>query len=328
LSDLRSASGDQRPLVIQTEHLDEACAAWLAERARVERCGSEEEPRFSRLLEQAEGLAIRTYTKVDAALLARAPRLRVVGRAGVGVDNVDLAACAARGITVVNTPAANVRAVVEYVTAVLFDAIRPRVFIDRALDVRDWKTLRSELIAPKQASELTLGIYGLGQIGSQVARVGAALNMRVIYHDLVEIPSERRHGAVPVSRDELLASADVLTIHVDGRRSNRGLIGAEALSRLKPDVVLINAARGFVIDAAAMAEFLRAHPAATAILDVHDPEPFGGDYPLLGLPNARLSPHIAAATAPAHRNMSWVVRDIWRVLSGEAPEFPARPEPD
>lgn len=316
-----------RPLVIQTEHLDEVCAAWLAERAEVERCGSEDEPRFSRLLERAEGLVIRTYTKVDAGLLARAPRLRVVGRAGVGVDNVDLAACAARGVAVVNTPAANVRAVVEYVTAVLLDAIRPRVFVDRALEPGHWKSLRSELIAPKQASELTLGIYGLGQIGSQVARVGAALDMRVIYHDLAEIPAERRQGAAPVSREELLAQADVLTVHVDGRRGNRGLLGAEALSRLKPDVILINAARGFVVDAAALAAFMRAHPAAAAMLDVHEPEPFGEDYPLLGLPNVHLSPHIAAATAPAHRNMSWVVRDVWRVLSGGAPEFPARPEP-
>lgn len=316
-----------RPLVIQTEHLDDVCSAWLAERARLERCASDEEPRFSQLLAQAEGLVIRTYTKVDEALLARAPRLRVVGRAGVGVDNVDLAACAARGVTVVNTPAANVRAVVEYVTALLFDAIRPRVFLDRAVDPKHWKTIRSDLIAPRQASELTLGIYGLGRIGSQVARVGAALDMRVIYHDLLDIPPQRRHGAQPVSREELLAQSDVLTIHVDGRRSNRGLINADAFGRMKRNVVFINAARGFVVDPVALADFMRANPEACAMLDVHEPEPFGPDYPLLGIDNVRLSPHLAAATAPAHRNMSWVVRDVWRVLCGQAPEYPAVPEP-
>jgi len=305
-----------RPLVIQTEHLDEVCAAWLAERCELVRCPSDDEPRFSELLSRAEGLVIRTYTKVDAAMLSRAPRLRVVGRAGVGVDNIDVAACAARGVVVASTPAANTRAVVEYVAALMFDAIRPRVFLEGAVDVGRWKEIRAGVIAPRQAAGATLGILGLGKIGSQVARVGSALDMRVLYHDLVDIPPEGRFGAEPVSFDELLSSADVLTVHVDGREGNRGLLGAAAFARMKSDVVLINTSRGFVVDPAACAAFMRANPGARAMLDVHEPEPFGADYPLLGLPNVRLSPHIAAATAPAHRNMSWVVRDVWRVLSG------------
>jgi phosphoglycerate dehydrogenase-like enzyme len=311
-----------RPLVIQTEHLDPEPAAWLAERCELVRCGSEE-GRFAGLLERAAGLVIRTYTTVDEGMLAGASRLKVVGRAGVGVDNVDLEACARRGVVVVNTPDANTRAVVEYVTGLMCEAVRPRMFLKEAVGLERWKQLREEMIAPRQLDWMTLGIYGLGKIGSKVAKVGAALNMRVVYCDLREIPAEDRYGAEAVSRERLLAESDVLTVHVDGRGSNRGLLGAGLLERMKKDVVFINTSRGFVVDAGALAGFLKRSPGAKAILDVHEPEPFGADYPLLGLPNALLAPHLASATTTAKWNMSWVVRDVWRVLSGQQPEFPA-----
>ncbi|MGE3109905.1 MAG: NAD(P)-dependent oxidoreductase [Phycisphaerales bacterium] len=303
--------------VIQTEHLDPDAAAWLARRCQLVVCPSEDEPRFGHLLATADALLIRTYTQVNAALLARAPRLRAVARAGVGLDNVDQDACRARGIAVLSTPDANTRAVVEYVTSLMLDALRPRTRLQRALPTGEWKKLRESLIAPRQLSDLTFGILGLGRIGSQVARVAASLNMRVIFNDLVEIPTPRRCGAAPVPLDALLADADVLTIHVDGRAANRHFVGADFLASLKPDVLLINTSRGFVIDPPALAGFLRAHPAATAALDVHEPEPFDAAYPLLGIPNAVLTPHIAAATTTAHRNMSWVVKDLWHALSGE-----------
>src|SRR6185436_2954026 len=147
----------------------------------------------------------------------------------------------------------------------------------------------------KQLSDLTLGILGMGRIGSQVARVGAALDMRVVYRDLVEVPAARRAGAAPVSFEELLRGADVLTIHVDSRPPNRGPISGAALAMCRADVVLINTSRGFVVDAGALARFLGERPQARAVLDVHEPEPFDASYPLLGVKNARLLPHIAAA---------------------------------
>lgn len=315
-------AGSRRPLVVQTEPLDPEAVAWLAERCDVERCAPGE-PRFGDLLLRADALVVRTYTRVDAALLDRSPRLRVVGRAGVGVDNIDLAACRARGVAVVNTPAANTRAVVEFVLAVMLDALRPRTSVAAPMDAGAWRAMRQSLIAPRQLAGLTLGVYGLGRIGSQVARAGAALDMRVLYHDLLDLPPAARSGAEPVTRERLLADSDVLTVHVDGRPSNRHLLDARAFALLKPEALFINAARGFVVDAAALAAFLRSHPGAAAVLDVHEPEPFGPDYPLLGLANARLTPHIAAATAPAHRAMSWVVRDVWRILCGQTPEWPA-----
>ncbi len=307
--------GYETPLVIQTEHLDVEAASWLGTRCRLEVCASEDEPRFGELLAQAEGLVIRTYTQVNAAMLERAPRLRVVARAGVGLDNVDQEACRARGIAVLSTPDANTRAVVEYVTALMLDVLRPRRPLDSALPTKQWKAARESLIAPRQLSDLTLGVLGCGRIGSQVARVGAAFNMRVVYNDLAEIPPDRRGGASPVPLDVLLHEADVLTIHVDGRAGNRQFVGASFLDQLRPDVLVINTSRGFVIDPHALAAFLRTHPDARAALDVHEPEPFDDQYPLLGVTNARLTPHIASATRTAHRNMSWVVRDLWDALS-------------
>jgi phosphoglycerate dehydrogenase-like enzyme len=311
-----------RPLVIQTEHLDPAAAAWIAQRCELVRCSSDDAG-FHDLLPRADGLLIRTYTNVNGDMLARAPRLRVVARAGVGLDNVDVGACVARGVVVVSTPGANTRAVVELVAAYMLDALRPRVYLASSLDKEAWNRTRKDLIAPRQLGDLTLGIIGFGRVGSGLARVGAAMDMRVLYNDLIDIPESRRSGATPVGFDRILQEADVLSIHVDGRAENRHLVNAAALDTCKPSVVLVNTSRGFVVDPHALAAFLKLHAGAAAILDVHDPEPFGPDYPLLGLPNVRLTPHIGAATTTAHANMSWVVKDLWRVLSGEKPEHPA-----
>lgn len=319
-----------RSLVIQTEQLDDAAHAWLKERCELVICpwDAASPGALHERLATAQGLLIRTYTRVDDALLDRAPLLKVVARAGVGLDNVDLAACARRGVTVVSTPGANTRAVVELVTAFMLDALRPRVFLDKALDAPGWTKARKELTASRQLSDLTLGIIGMGRVGTSIARVGAALNMRVVYNDLMEIPAERRSGAAPMAFEGVLGEADILTVHVDGRKRNRGLINAAALARLKPDAVLINTSRGMVVDAIALADHLIRNKGAQALLDVHEPEPFPASYPLLDLLNAHLSPHIGAATRTAHANMSWVVKDLWRVLCGEVPEHPAAPEPE
>ncbi len=315
------------PLVIQTEHLDAAPARWLEERCRLEVCRTDD-PRFEPLAREAQALLVRTYTRVDDSLLARCPRLRVVARGGVGLDNIDLAACARRGVRVVSTPDANSAAVVEYVLALLLDATRPRAFLDGPLDPEAWRAARRDLTAARQLCQLTLGIWGFGRIGQRLARAAAGLNMPVIYHDLLEIPPGQRHGASPVDRQELCARADVVSVHVDGRESNRGLISTDALGRMKSDVIIINTSRGFVVDARALADFMIGHPAAQALLDVHEPEPFEATYPLLDIPNVHLSAHIASCTRLAQENMSWVVRDLWAVLSGDPPVHEVPPGPN
>jgi phosphoglycerate dehydrogenase-like enzyme len=310
-----------RSIVIQSEELDPSAAAWLRER-----CDLVEIPRerlaslnghASPALAEARGLIVRTYTRVDAALLGLMPSLRVVGRAGVGLENIDQAACRERGIRVVHTPDANSSAVAEYVIALIFDAIRPRLFLKESVTARRWGELRKELRAPRQLCEMTVGILGLGRVGSRVARAAGALGARVLFHDLVEIAPADRHGATFVDPRTLRQESDILTVHIDNRPGNTGLVNEQFLSECRRGVVLINTSRGHIVDSDALAAFLRHDPSAMALLDVHAAEPFDDHYPLLDLPNAHLAPHLGAATELANRNMSWVVRDVWQVLSDD-----------
>lgn len=309
-------------LVIQTEHLWPAAAAWLAERCQLVAC-SHDSAEFRTLLAKARGLVVRTYTIVNEALLDLAPQLRVVGRAGVGLDNIDVSACRRRGIEVVYTPDANTQAVVEFVICLMCDALRPRTVVDRAVDASEWNRLRAETVASRQMSELTVGILGLGRVGKRVAKVASAIGCQVLYHDILNIDPEQRSGAAPVADEFLFEHSDVITVHIDGRASNRHFVNDRLLRHMKADALFINTSRGFVVDNLSLARFLTDHPQARAMLDVHDPEPFGPEYPLLGLPNATLFPHLASRTETAMQNMSWVVRDVAAVLEGRAPTFPA-----
>src|SRR5262249_43425195 len=150
-------------------------------------------------------------------------------------ENVDVPACRERGIRVVHTPGANTRAVVEYVAALLADALRPRVYLTEATPAARWHDLRRVYVARRQVDELTLGVYGLGRIGSAVARLGAALNMTVLYNDLLEIPESRRSGAAPVPAEELLRRSDVVSVHVDYRPENKHLLNERTLGLMKKD---------------------------------------------------------------------------------------------
>ncbi|MEM1184426.1 MAG: NAD(P)-dependent oxidoreductase [Planctomycetota bacterium] len=309
-------------IAIVTEALSDEPLAWLGQRCSVVKApvGSRE---FDDLASECNALIVRTYTTVDAMLLDRLPNLKVVARAGVALDNIDVKACRDRGVEVVHAPGANSTAVAEYVFALLFDALRPRVFLDRSLDQTQWEQTRGELIARRQLRECVLGIWGFGRIGKLVARAARAFDVETIYHDVVDVDEDHRHGATPVTREVLLKQSDIVTVHVDDRPTNRGLVDVDAFGRMKSDVVFLNCARGLIVDPVACAEFFVAHPSALAMLDVHDPEPFGPTHPLLDIQNVHLAPHIAAATEFAKTNMSWVVRDVDRVLRGDPPEHPA-----
>ncbi len=296
-----------RARVVVAEPLHPAALAWLRERAEVVEGASDE------ALRGADGLIVRTYTRVDSARLEKAPGLRVVGRAGVGLDNVDVEACAARCVRVVHTPEANTGAVVEYVLSAVLSALRAIESVG-AMSAEEWARERESAIAAKELSECVVGIWGMGRIGKAVAGAFGPLARGVVYNDLLEIPEADRCGATPVAVDELLERADVLTLHVDGREANRGLVDAAALAQMKKDAVLVNAARGMVVDSHALAEFLRANSGAWAVLDVHEVEPIAQENPLLGLKNATLTAHVGAATARAKEAMSWVVKDVWKEL--------------
>ena len=312
-----------RPLVIQTETLEPQAQTWLAERARLEVCAYDDS-RLLELLPDAEGLVVRTYTRVNRSMLDLAPKLKVVGRAGVALENIDIAACRARGVEVVHTPAANTQAVVEFVLCLLLDALRPRVFLDGPLEGEAWHAARRDLQGECHLADLDVGILGFGRIGSRVGCALSALGCRVRYHDIVEIPPEGRHGCEPVSLDELQRSSQVLSVHIDWREGNHHFVNADFLDALRPDCIVVNTSRGLAIDPGALARWLAANPKARALLDVHDPhEPLDAGYPLLGVPNAHLAPHIAAATSPARLNMSWVVQGVVAVLEGREPRYRA-----
>ncbi len=311
------------PLVLVTEGAAATPLAWLKERARVVEAAPGS-PAFHAALPDAAGMVVRTYTRVTADLLARCPNLKVVGRGGVGLENIDVAACRARGVEVVYTPDANTVAVAEFVIGLALQLLRPWAFFrDRAYEPAEFKRVRDAL-GGAQLNELTLGILGMGRIGRRVGQVAAnGFGSRVIYNDLLDVRPHLTFPAAAVDKPSLFREADIVTLHVDMRPGNERLVGAPLLSLMKPTAILINASRGEVLDAAALAAAIRGGRLAGAAIDVFDPEPPPADYPLLGLDNVLLTPHMAARTHTAMENMSWVVRDVVDVLSGRPPRYPA-----
>lgn len=313
-----------RPFVIVTEGSDPGPLQWLRERARVAEIPFDN-PTLDSHLAGADGLVVRTYTRVNDAFLARAPRLKVVGRGGVGLDNIDLDACRRRGVRVVYTPNANTNAVGDYVFGVLLRLVRDWVFFprDHVYDLTEFKRVRDQ-IRGRQLDELTLGVLGMGRVGRRVGRIGAlGFGMRVIYNDLVDVHGLLDFPAESVAKPTLYRECDALSIHVDMRPGNANLVGAEQLAMMKPTAILINASRGEVLDAASLAGALREKRLAAAAIDVYHPEPPRQDFPLIGFENVILTPHLASRTWTATENMSWVVKDVIAVLEGRAPEWSA-----
>tara|TARA_R110002096_G_scaffold344921_9_gene538286 strand:+ start:56739 stop:57770 length:1032 start_codon:yes stop_codon:yes gene_type:complete len=310
------------PIILITEPIAQEPKTWLSGHGTVVEMGPNH-PEFASTLANAEGLVVRTYTIVDQALLDQAPMLKVIARAGVGLDNIDLNACTARGIRVVNAPHANAMAVVEYMISMLLNTLRPIQSITDPQDLNNWHQLREDAITPRSVVGASLGIIGLGYIGSRVARAASGLGMQVHHNDLRRIPEGQSQGSTHQALETLLSQSETISIHVDGRAENNDFINDDAFALMRSDVVLINASRGFVVDPLAAARFAESNPDATLILDVHHPEPIQSDSPLLVLPNVILTPHIAAATKQAKTEMSWVVRDVVAVLTSQDPEFPA-----
>ncbi|MEM7627686.1 MAG: NAD(P)-dependent oxidoreductase [Planctomycetota bacterium] len=314
-----------KPKVLITERLDDDCAVWLAERAEVEWVAHDDPDAMAGALPEAEGMVVRTYTQVDAAMLAQAPKLRVVGRAGVGLDNFDLPACAAAGVEVVYTPDANTQAVVEYVTGLMLDHVRPRAALPAGATAEAFHALRQTEVGT-QLDEMTLGILGFGRIGKRLGAVAHAVGMNLKVCDLLPEAELRQAVDFPfdcVTHDELYAGSDILSIHVDGRLENREMIDAAALAAMRDEVLLINAARGMLVDHEALVAWAADRSGVRVLLDVHHPEPPAADSPLHGSANITLLPHLASRTAMALKNMSWVVRDVAGVLAGDPPCYPA-----
>ena len=316
-------SESQLPVVLVTEGSDARPLEWLKEQARVIEVAYDS-PEFEKMLPSADALVVRTYTRVNDAVLDKAPRLKVVGRGGVGLENIDVAACRRRGVEVVFTPDANTIAVGDFVIGAILQLLRPWApFRDEVYTAKEFKRLRHEERG-RQMNELTLGILGMGRVGKRVGHIAAnGFGTRVIYNDVLTDVGPLDFPATAVDKPTLYRSSDILSIHVDMRPGNEHLVGAKELAMMKPDALLINSARGEALDINALAAALREKRIAGAMIDVYDPEPPAAGFPLLGLKNALLTPHMAARTYTAIENMSWVVRDVIEVLNRRPPKYPA-----
>jgi D-3-phosphoglycerate dehydrogenase len=266
-------------------------------------------------LADVDALIVRSETKVTAKILDAAPRLAVVGRAGVGVDNIDVAAATAHGVYVVNAPLGNIVSAAEHAVALALTLLRRIAEADRSVRAGEWT--RSKFIG-RELRGKTLGLVGIGRVGSEVARRAAGFEMKVIAHDpFATEASARAAGAQLVDLDELLRSADVISLHTPLTEKTRNLINADALAKMKRSAVIVNCSRGEVVDLAALAAALEAGTIAGAALDVYPTEPLPADSPIRGARNTVLTPHIAGSTAEAQVNVAVdVVQQILDVLAG------------
>ncbi len=244
-----------------------------------------------------EALIVRSRTKVTGEVIEAGERLKVLGRAGVGVDNIDVEAATRRGIVVLNAPGGNVISAAEHTFALMLALVRNVAQADASLRRGEWERGRFRGI---ELHGKTLGLIGAGRIGAEVAKRAQAFGMKVIAFDPY-LSDERAEqaGITLVELRDLLEAADVISVHTPLTEETKGLIGASELNRMKPTAYLVNAARGGVVDEVALAEALRGGRLAGAALDVFEQEPVPADSLLLQLDNVLAVPHLGAATREA-----------------------------
>jgi glyoxylate reductase len=260
---------------------------------------------------EVDGLLCLLTDRVDAALLEAAPRLRAIAVMAVGTDNVDHDAARARSIAVGNTPGVLTEATADLALALVLSAARRLPEAERDVRAGAWRTWEPARWLGLELNGATLGIVGAGRIGQAVARRAEGFGMRVLTHR-------------PTPLDELLATSDVVSLHVPLRPETHHLIDAAAFEAMKPTAILVNTARGGVVDQEALGEALRAGRIGAAALDVTDPEPLGADHPLLDAPNLLVVPHIGSATEATRARMAdMAVDNLLAGLDGRPMPHPA-----
>ncbi|MCA9565182.1 MAG: D-glycerate dehydrogenase, partial [Myxococcales bacterium] len=278
---------------------------------------------FDDALPSAAAIICPLTERIDAPLLDRAPDLRVVGNCAVGLDNIDLGAARARGVEVCHTPGVLTDATADLAMALMLAASRRIVEAHQfVLDGR-FKGLRADLLLGLELNGARLGVIGFGRIGQATAKRAAAFGMDVVYWSRSIREDHSVPGARPIGFDELLETSDVISLHVPLSDETRGLLNEKRIAQMKPGAVLVNTARGPVVDESALAEALASGHLMAAGLDVFENEP--AVHPrLLGLDNVVLAPHIGSATRRTRERMTEMVcRDVLRVLSGEQPKWRA-----
>ncbi len=312
--------------VVVSEWIDASALERLNERGEVlaDPHLHADRPRLLEALAEAEALVVRNLTRVDTELLEAAPRLRVIGRVGVGLERVDVAAARARDIVVSWAPGTNATSVAEYVIGAIIALSRR--FGPATAHVADGGWDRQQYMG-RELYAATLGVVGLGDIGARVARRARAFGMRVLaadpyVHDSSQAVQE--HEVELLGFGALLERSDALTLHVPLSSTTRDLIDANALEHLPPGALLVNTARGELVDEHALAEALRSGRLGGAALDVRRSEPPAAPDPLEGCPNLILTPHVAGVTREAnYRASAHAVDEVLRVLRGEPARTPA-----
>jgi D-3-phosphoglycerate dehydrogenase len=273
-------------------------------------------------ISEIDGVVIRAQGRMSRRILENAPRLKIVGRHGVGVDNVDIEACTEHGVQVVNTPLATVEGVAEHTLGLMLAASKHMGYADRRIREGGWQ-IRYTAIGNELLGK-TVGIVGFGRIGRRIAEVcHRAFNMRILYSDVVSAPEQERDlGARRVEFDELLQTADYVTVHVPLLPSTQGMFGKREFGLMRSDAYFFNCSRGPVVDEKALYEALAEGRIAGAGIDVFEQEPTLEDNPLFELDNVVLTPHMATATVESMIQMSLVTEDIIAYLQGKPVKFP------
>jgi len=311
-----------KPKVLIYEPIHQKGLDYLSEYADIIWASGYDEDTISLEAVEAEGIIIRANGAVTAKIMDSAPYLKVIGRHGVGVDNIDVEAATKRGIYVVNTPGVNTEAVAEHAVGMMLALSKKIVESDRAMRNGNWNFRYESYGIEMQGSNL--GIVGMGKIGYRVADIcHAAFNMNIFYCDeLANQKGETELSARKAVLSELLSISDYVSLHLPARRSTFEMINSGSIGLMKGTAFLINTSRGTVIDNNALYNALKNSDIAGAALDVFEKEPLPDNSPLLSLANLILTPHNAAHTEQAMIGMAMVVKDIVSVIKGEMPKYP------
>jgi gluconate 2-dehydrogenase len=280
--------------------------------------------RLAERLADKHGALITLTERIDAALLARCPKLKAVCNIAVGFNNIDLKACSERGVLATNTPGVLDDSTADFTWALILATARRVTEAERHLRAGEWKGWKLEQFLGTDVHHATLGILGMGRIGQACARRARGFDMTVLYHNTRRLAAEveKNCNAAYVGLDELLARADILTIHLPYSPATHHMIGARELAKMKPGAILIHAARGGVVDDAALVEALKRGTIAAAGLDVFENEP-ALNPEFLKLDNAVLTPHIASSTLATRRRMAMMAAEnlVAALTTGQPPNL-------
>jgi D-3-phosphoglycerate dehydrogenase len=267
------------------------------------------------LVQDVDAIAVRSDTKITAEVMAAAPQLKVVGRAGVGVDNIDIEAATDRGVIVMNTPTGNTIATAELTFTHMLAGTRPIVQASARMSAGGWDRKK---FTGSELNQKTLGILGMGRIGAEVAKRAMAFQMEVLAYDPYLTESRAKSlGVKQATLDEVIENADYITVHMPLTADTKHMLNADAFQRMKDGVRVFNCARGGIIDESALIDALNSGKVATAGLDVYEDEPPAEDSPLRSIPNLVLTPHLGASTQEAQENVGIdVAKQMIQALTG------------